>query len=321
MADNIEVKKVVITGGAGFIGSHIADECVKRGWQVIIIDNLSTGRLENIKHLLQITNMCEFVRGSITDLPLLQKVFTGADYVFHEAAVVSVPGSIADPVLAHETNLTGTLKVLLAARDAGVKKLVFASSSAVYGDTPESYKKEDALPKPQSPYAVNKLAGEYYCQVFNEIYKLPTACLRYFNVYGPRQKPDSEYAAVIPKFIQRVKEGKPPIIFGDGEQTRDFIFIKDVVAANILAAESQATGVFNIGTGESTSLNHLSGIITIIMSREDIQAVYEKERPGDIKDSLADIKKARLMGYIPGYTLASGLGEMAGSGEVISVKY
>ena len=310
MADSIEVKKVVITGGAGFIGSHIADECVKRGWQVIIIDNLSTGRLENIKHLLQITNSSEFVRGSITDLALLQKVFGGADYVFHEAAVVSVPGSIADPVLAHETNLTGTLKVLLAARDAGVKKLVFASSSAVYGDTAESYKKEDALPKPQSPYAVNKLAGEYYCQVFNEIYKLPTSCLRYFNVYGPRQKPDSEYAAVIPKFIQRVKEGKPPIIFGDGEQTRDFIFIKDVVAANILAAESQATGVFNIGTGESTSLNHLSEIIMTIMNLKVIQAVYKKERPGDIKDSLADIKKARLMGYTPKYGLEEGLREM-----------
>jgi UDP-glucose 4-epimerase len=303
--------KAVVTGGAGFIGSHIADECVKRGWQVAILDDLSTGRIDNIKHLISANN--QFTLGSITDLPVLYKLFKGADYIFHEAAMVSVPGSLEDPILAHETNLTGTLNVLMAAREAGVKKVVFASSSAVYGDTPTLYKREDSLPNPQSPYAVNKLASEYYCKVFEEAYGLRTVCLRYFNVYGPRQRPDSNYAAVIPKFIQRVKAVCPPIIFGDGEQTRDFVFVKDIVAANLLALESGAAGIFNVGTGESTNLNQLSGMILTIFKHSDIKPVHEKERPGDIKVSLADINRIKELGYTPKYRLMDGLVEIIGS--------
>lgn len=331
MAESHKILKVVVTGGAGFIGSHIADMCVKRGWHVTILDNLSTGKMDNINHLInavspdtndksrsnlnlydenQVQNSCEFVHGSITDLPMLQRIFKRADYIFHEAAMVSVPGSIEDPALTHEINLTGTLNVLLAARESGVKKVVFASSSAVYGDTPVLYKREDSLPKPQSPYAVSKLSAEYYCKVFEEVYGLNTVCLRYFNVYGPRQRPDSDYAAVIPRFIRRIEEGNSPIIYGDGEQTRDFVFVKDVAATNILVAESDATGVFNVGTGESTNINQLISIILAIFKRNNIKPVYEKERPGDIKDSLADITRIKDLGYLPEYGLQEGLTEI-----------
>jgi nucleoside-diphosphate-sugar epimerase len=306
MSNGGQLTTAVVTGGAGFIGSHIVEELVKLGWKVKIIDNLSSGSMDNIQPFLK-ANDIEFVQGSITDLPLLQKHFSGVNYVFHEAALVSVQGSIEDPFLSHENNLSGTLNVLIAARDNGIEKVVFASSSAVYGDTPAILKKEDALPSPQSPYAVNKLAAEYYCRVFSEVYKLRTVCLRYFNVYGPRQRPDSEYAAVIPKFIQRVREGKSPIIYGDGKQTRDFVFVKDVVAANILAAKSEVTGVINVGTSESTSLNQLAKLILKRMNRPDLEPKFGKERAGDIKGSLADISAAMEIGYSPQYTIKKGL--------------
>jgi UDP-glucose 4-epimerase len=308
MADNNR-KKAVITGGAGFIGSHIADELAGRGWHVSIIDNLSTGKIENIEHLVA-GNRVDFVKGSITDLSLLKNLFSGADYVFHEAAIASVPSSIADPIKANETNITGTLNVLVAARDSGVKKVVFASSSAVYGDSPDLYKNENQPPCPLSPYAVNKLTGEYYCQVFNTVYHLPTACLRYFNVYGPRQNPNSEYSAVIPKFIQMVSEGRAPVIFGDGKQTRDFIYVGDVVAANLLAAESDVTGIMNIGTGENIDLTQLTDTILSLMDRNDLRPVYQNERPGDIKHSLADIRRSRANGFSPRYTLNEGLKQL-----------
>jgi len=198
------MSKVIVTGGAGFIGSHIAEELVKRGNQVIIIDNLSTGRLSNIEPILNGKNI-EFVRGSIVNLSLLQKLFSGVDYVFHQAAIPSVPRSIKNPKASHVANVTGTLNVLLAARDKGVKKVVFASSSSVYGDTPTLPKIENMTPNPQSPYAVTKLAGEHYCEVFRKVYGLNTACLRYFNVFGPRQDPDSPYAAVIPYYVRIIK--------------------------------------------------------------------------------------------------------------------
>jgi UDP-glucose 4-epimerase len=309
MSNGGQLIKAVVTGGAGFIGSHIVEELLKLGWQILVVDNLSTGNLNNLQHLLNAKNM-EFVQGSIIDLPLLQKHFAGANYVFHEAALVSVQGSIEDPILSHDNNLSGTLNVLLAARDSGIQKVVFASSSAVYGDTPVVRKKEDASPNPQSPYAVNKLAAEYYCRLFTEVYKLPTLCLRYFNVYGPRQSPNSEYAAVIPKFIQLVKDGKSPIIFGDGKQTRDFVFVEDVVAANILAAKSTITGVLNIGTSKSISLNQLARFILKKMNRLDLDPIYEKERAGDIKHSMADISAAKVLGYNPRYTLNLGLDEL-----------
>jgi UDP-glucose 4-epimerase len=308
-------RAVVVTGGAGFIGSHLAEELLKRRYKVIIIDDLSTGKLENIRPLIKgegSGNRVEFVHGSIIDLPLLKNVFQGVDYVFHQAAIPSVPRSIENPRATHEANTTGTLNVLLATRDNGVKKVIYASSSSVYGDTPTLPKNEDMSPNPQSPYAVTKLAGEYYCWVFHQVYGLPTVCLRYFNVYGPRQDPTSQYAAVVPKFTRRVLDNKPPIIFGDGEQTRDFTFVKDAVEANILATEGHATGVYNIGRGERVSINRLAELVIKIVGNS-VKPVHEEPRPGDIRHSLADISRARQFGYNPRYNLEEGLRETIGS--------
>lgn len=299
--------KVVVTGGAGFIGSHLAEELSKRGYKVTILDNLFTGKRENVEPLLK-EGKVEFIQGSITDSPLLYELFQDVSYVFHEAAIPSVPRSVENPQAAHEANITGTLNVLLAAKDTGVKKVIYASSSSVYGDTPTLPKKEDMPPNPLSPYAVTKLSGEYYCRVFHRVYGLPTVCLRYFNVYGPRQDPASQYAAVIPRFINRVLENKPPIIFGDGEQTRDFTFVKDVVEANILAAESNAYDVYNIGRGERISINKLAEIIIQLVGN-NIEPVYQEARSGDVKHSLADISRARTFGYNPKWSLEEGLRE------------
>lgn len=301
------MKKVVVTGGAGFIGSHLAEDLVTRGYHVIIHDDLSTGKRENIEPLLKQENV-GFIKGSVTDLVMLRKIFQGVDYVFHQAAIPSVPRSIENSQASHEANITGTLNVLLAARDNGVKKVIYASSCSVYGDTPILPKREDMLPTPQSPYAVTKLAGEYYCRVFHGVYGLPTVCLRYFNVYGSRQDPDSQYAAVVPKFIKSVSEGNAPIIFGDGEQTRDFFFVKDAVEANILAAESDTVGFFNIGKGRSTSINRLTELI-IGLAGNTVKPIHSEPRPGDIRHSLADISKARTFGYDPNYNLEEGLRE------------
>jgi UDP-glucose 4-epimerase len=297
--------KVIVTGGAGFIGSHLAEELAGHGYHVVIFDDLSTGSMVNIEALIKDRGV-EFVRGSITDQPALNGVFQGARFVFHLAALPSVPRSVKDPLASQEVNGTGTLKVLLAARDAGVKKVVYSSSSSVYGDTPTLPKREDMIPHPQSPYAVTKAAGEHYCQVFEKVYGLATASLRYFNVYGPRQDPNSQYAAVIPSFIKRTGDGEPPVIYGDGTQTRDFTFVKDAVAANILAAEGGATGVYNIGRGESVSLNELARLV-IKLSGRDLRLVYEGPRPGDVKHSLADITLARGFGYDPKFSLEDGL--------------
>jgi UDP-glucose 4-epimerase len=305
------MKKAVVTGGAGFIGSHIAEGLVKRGYRVVIIDNLSSGKLSNIKSILGGKN-AGLINGSIADLTLLRKAFSGAEYVFHQAALTSVPRSVKNPRATHVTNATGTLNVLIAARDNGVKKVVYASSSAVYGDTTARVQKEDLPPNPLSPYAVTKLAGEYYGRVFREIYGLQTASLRYFNVYGPRQDPGSDYAAVIPAFISRVLSGKPPVIYGDGEQTRDFVYVKDVVEANILAVESTATGVFNIGSGQRVTINDLARLIITLCGKEKIRALHKEPRPGDIRHSLADITKAGAFGYRPVYSLEDGLSEVIG---------
>jgi len=299
-------KGVAITGGAGFIGSNLAEELATSN-SVIIVDDLSTGKKENIASLLQKDNV-KFIQGSILDLKLLQECFRGVDFVFHLAALPSVPRSLKDPQATNEVNITGTLNVLLAARDNKVKKVIYASSSSVYGDTHILPKNEDLLPCPESPYAVTKLCAEYYCQVFQQVYRLNTVCLRYFNVYGPRQDPSSEYAAVIPRFISRVHEGCPPIIFGDGEQTRDFTFIKDAVDANVLAAESNAAGVFNIGTGNRITINNLAKLIARLLAKE-AKPIYQEPRPGDIRHSLADISKARQIGYNPQYSLEERLKE------------
>jgi UDP-glucose 4-epimerase len=297
---------VIITGGAGFIGSNLSEELLGRGHQVIILDNLSTGRMSNIEPLLENRN-AGFVQGSITNLPLLQKIFSGADYVFHQAALPSVPRSVKNPKASHDVNITGTLNVLIAARDNRVKKVVYASSSSVYGDTPTLPKVEDMVPNPLSPYAVTKLAGEYYCKVFNTIYGLNTVGLRYFNVYGPRQDPNSPYAAVIPIFMANALVGKSPVIFGDGEQSRDFTFVKDVAEANILAAEGDATGIFNIGGSSRITLNHLAELIIKLVGNSAVKPVHKTPRPGDILHSLADISRARTFGYNPKYTLEEGL--------------
>ncbi|NQE53306.1 UDP-glucose 4-epimerase [ANME-1 cluster archaeon GoMg3.2] len=295
--------KAIITGGAGFIGSNLA-EVLSRDNEVIIVDDLSTGNEANIRGF-----EIEFVKGSVTDLDLLRKVFKGADYVFHQAAIPSVPRSIKDPVSTNEANVTGTLNVLIAARDCSVKKVIFASSSSAYGDTPELPKREDMNPNPLSPYAVTKLVGEYYCNVFDDVYDLKTAALRYFNVYGPKQDPHSDYAAVIPKFIKRIQEGKPPIIYGDGNQTRDFTSVEDVVSANILAAESDAKGVYNVATGKRITINELASVIMAIMGR-DLDPIHEKQREGDVLHSLGDITKAKKdFGYAPGDKLEANLKE------------
>lgn len=300
-------KKVIVTGGVGFIGSHLAEELVNRGYHVVILDDLSTGKRENIEALLKGEDV-EFIQGSITDLRLLQGLFQNVDYVFHQAAIPSVPRSIEAPIASHEANVTGTLNVLLAARDNGVGKVIYASSCAIYGNTQTLPIREDAPTHPLSPYAVTKLAGEYYCQVFHQVYGLPTVCLRYFNVYGPRQDPDSQYAAVIPRFISRALKGEPPIIYGDGEQTRDFTFVKDVVEANILMAVSEATGIFNFASGGSVSINRLAEAI-IEFSGNALGPTHEAPRPGDIRHSLADISRAKSFGYGLKWSLEEGLKE------------
>ncbi len=303
------MRKAVVTGGAGFIGSHICEELVKRGYHVTIIDNLSTGKLPNLELILNNKNV-EFVRGSITNSPLLRKLFSGADYVFHQAAIASVPHSVNNPKASHMTNLTGTLNVLVAARDNRVKKVVYASSAAVYGDSPVLPKTEDMIPKPLSPYAVAKLAGEYYCNVFQDIYGLETVSLRYFNVYGPRQDPHSTYAAAIPLFITMALAGKPPMIFGDGKQTRDFAFVKDVARANVLAAESHASGIFNIGSATKVTVNHLVKLICHLTENGAIKPVYKDIRTGDILHSVASITKSKTFSYNPEYNLEEGLREV-----------
>ena len=295
--------KVVVTGGAGFIGSNLAEELLKKH-EVTVIDNLSTGRIDNLD---QIIDKINFIEGSITDLDLLKDAFSGADTVFHEAAIPSVQRSVDNPIASNEANVEGTLKVLVAAKDCNVRKLVYAASSSAYGDTPTLPKYEEMKPNPKSPYAISKLTGEYYCRVFSDVYGLKTACLRYFNVYGPRQNPQSQYAAVIPRFITRILAHEPPVIYGDGEQTRDFTFVKDVVKANILAMQSPAEGVFNIACGQRVSLNDLAGKLMDITGIK-LDPIYEKPRQGDVRDSLADISSAgEKLGYKPNYNLNSGL--------------
>lgn len=297
----------MVTGGAGFIGSHIAEELYKDN-EVIIIDNLSTGKLKNIEPFLS-GKKVQFINGGITDLPLLQSAFQGVDYIFHEAAVTSVPRSINDPVITNDVNITGTLNVLIAARDNKVKKVVYASSSAVYGNNPNMPLKEEYAPDPLSPYAVSKLTGEYFCKIFPEIYGLSAISLRYFNVYGPRQDPGSQYAAVIPIFMKKILAGESPVIYGDGEQTRDFVFVKDIVKANILAALSEAAGQVNIGAGETTSVNKLAGNIIELTGDQaaGVKPVYAGPRPGDPRQSHADISIAKMLGYDPYYSLEEGL--------------
>lgn len=300
-------KRIVITGGAGFIGSHLVEELSQEN-EVIILDNLFTGKIENIMPFLTNNQVC-FIQGSITDLTLLQSIFQGVDYVFHQAALTSVPRSVADPVVANEINIRGVLNVLLAARDNYIKKVIYASSSSVYGGNPNLPQKEELPPNPLSPYAVTKLTGELYCRVFTEVYGLPTVSLRYFNVFGPRQDPDSPYAAVIPIFIKKLFAKEPPVIYGDGEQIRDFTFVKDVVQANILAATNDVTGPVNVGAGKAVSVNKLADILIKLTDNQinGLKPIHTPPRPADPRQSQADLSKAQTFGYNPRYTLEEGL--------------
>ncbi len=302
--------KYVVTGGAGFIGSHLAEALVADGHSLSIIDDLSSGRIENLSEIINHPKVT-FYHDSILNVTSLNNNFKDADGVFHLAALVSVPKSIENPSTSHEITLTGTLNVLLAARNAGVKKVVSASSAAVYGNQPYLPKCEDMMVDPLSPYAVEKHCVEEYSRVFSSLYNLSTVCLRFFNVFGQRQDPYSDYAAVVPKFIQRISCGEPPLIYGDGEQTRDFIYVKDVVQANIRAMLSDsASGIFNIASGVGISVNSLATTVLRVLE-SDIRPVYTYPRIGEVKHSFADISKAkREFGFNPRYTLKDGLMHM-----------
>jgi len=298
-------KNVVVTGGAGFIGSNLVWVLSKDN-DVTVIDNLSTGRYQNIAELVD-SGKVRFVRGTIADADLVRRALKGVEYVFHEAAIPSVARSVNDPVGTNEANITGTLVLLSAARSSRVKRFVYASSSSVYGDTEVSPKNEGLPPNPMSPYALTKVTSEYYCKMFHELHGLSTVCLRYFNVYGPRQDPTSEYAAVIPRFISGVLSRKPLTVFGDGDQTRDFTFVEDIVRANVLAAESDAVGNFNVAAGRAISVNDLARAVMSLAGHE-VSIKYEPPNPGEIRHSLADISKAsKEFGYSPKYSLEEGL--------------
>ena len=298
--------KYLVTGGAGFIGSHIVEALLERGESVRILDNLATGKETNLATL---RGQYQLIRGDLRNMEAVRAAMQGVEVVFHQAALASVPRSIADPVASLETNVNGTQNVLLAARDAEVRRVVYASSSAVYGNTPILPKREDMPTHPLSPYAVQKLTGELLCSVFTRIYGLETVSLRYFNVFGPRQDPASEYAAVIPRFLSALLNEQQPIVFGDGEQTRDFTYIGNVVQANLLAATApEATRyAMNIGCGERISLRDVLRIAGDVLN-VPVRAIYRDPRPGDVRDSLADISLARrLLGYDPTIDFRQGL--------------
>ena len=302
----IKGKRFAITGGAGFIGSNIVIELVKNKNEVVVIDNLLTGKLDN---LTDIMDEIRFVEGDIQDLDLLKREFIDIDYVLHQAALPSVPRSVEDPIASNQNNVDGTLNVLVAARDAEVKRVVYAASSSAYGNSLSLPKKEDMKPDPLSPYAITKLVGEQYCKVFSELYGLETVSLRYFNVFGPHQDPNSHYAAVIPKFITAMLNDESPVIFGDGEQSRDFTYVQNNVDANLLACEvaGAAGKMFNIASGKRITLNQLIATLNEIIGK-NLEPIYTKPRSGDIMHSLADITLAReILGYKPRYGFEDGL--------------
>lgn len=304
------MEKMVVTGGAGFIGSNLSEHLVNQGYSVSVIDNLSTGRMQNLSGWSEKAGKkFRFLHLDINKTDRLRKAFRGASYVFHLAAIPSVARSIADPAATQSANINGTLSVLIAARDAGVKRVIAASSSSIYGDDPNLPKREDRTGRALSPYALSKSVTENYCRLFYQLFGLETVCLRYFNVFGPRQDPKSEYAAVIPRFCTRLLAGMPPTVFGDGEQSRDFTYVTNVVQANWRAATSPGVAgeAFNIGCGAQTSLNRLIEMLKAILGSA-VQPVYEETRKGDVRHSVADISKAsRMLGYSPAVSLETGL--------------
>jgi nucleoside-diphosphate-sugar epimerase len=315
--------RYLVTGGAGFIGSHLVETLLKLGEQVTVLDNFSTGKEENLSFVSELSSSSgdfTLLKGDIRDLSSCHEASKGVDFVLHQAALGSVPRSIDDPITTNEVNIQGTLNMLVAARDARVKRFVYASSSSVYGDVPSAGinetevrpKIESQIPNPQSPYAVSKLTGEYYCRVFYKVYQLETIALRYFNVFGQRQDANSHYAAVIPKFISALLDANAPTIYGDGEQSRDFTFVNNVVQANLngCASSPEASGsMYNIACGERTTLNTLYEVLCQIMDTKQ-EPHYVSPRPGDVRHSLADISKAaEMLKYSPSVTTSAGLKE------------
>jgi nucleoside-diphosphate-sugar epimerase len=297
----------LVTGGAGFIGSHITAALMANGARVRVLDDLSTGHRENLE---EIGGDLDFIEGSVADEALLNKVLDGVEVVFHEAAIPSVPRSVEEPRQTHVASVDGTFSLLVAARDKGVRRVVYAASSSAYGDQPTLPKVEHMLPDPLSPYAVAKLVGEYYCQVFTRVYGLETVSLRYFNVFGPRQDPGSQYSGVVSRFISSLLSGERPVIYGDGEQSRDFTYIDNVVAANLSAATSKgASGkVINVANGERITLNELLAELKDLTGKHDVTAEYKEPRVGDVRHSLADNTLAQeFLGYESRVGLREGL--------------
>lgn len=298
--------KYLVTGGAGFIGSNIAHELLERGEQVRIIDNFSTGLRSNI---IEIQDSIELIDGDIRDFWTVREAVEGIDYILHQAALPSVPRSISNPLTSNSVNIDGTLNLLEASRQADVRRIVMASSSAVYGDTPVLPKHEEMSRNPLSPYAITKMANEEYCRVYYELYGLETVCLRYFNIFGPRQDPNSQYSAVIPKFIAALRSDQSPVVYGDGEQSRDFTYIANTVSANLLATTSEAApgNVYNIACGGQFTLNTLLDSLREIIG-VDTKAKYDPTRQGDILHSFADISKAEKdLNYKPEVSFKEGL--------------
>lgn len=299
-------KKALVTGGAGFIGSHLTEALVKNGCLVTVLDDLSTGHLSNLK---DVDDKIRFIKGDICDGTILSEAISGSEVVFHQAAVVSVTDTVARPLASAEVNELGTIKVLEAARQNNVRRVVLASSSAIYGDDPQLPKQENMAPKPLSPYAIQKLAGEYYARIYAELYGLRTVCLRYFNVFGPKQDPSSPYSGVISIFMTKAAKKEPPIIYGDGTQSRDFIYVSDVVAANLCAATSTQIqhAVYNVGTGRSIQISQLWDIIAQ-MSQLNLSPELGPPRAGDVPKSVADVCKSEIeMGFKPQTSFDEGL--------------
>jgi nucleoside-diphosphate-sugar epimerase len=313
-------RRYLVTGGAGFIGSHLVEALLRRGDAVVVLDNFATGRRENLVAALKARRPgapeAIVIEGDVRDRETVRGSMTGVTHVLHQAALSSVPRSVVDPHSSHEVNATGTLNLLLAARDAGVARFIYASSSSAYGDSPTQPKVETMATGPLSPYAISKLAGEQYCRVFTSIYGLQTIALRYFNVFGPRQDPNSEYAAVVPRFMTAVLGERAPTIYGDGRQSRDFTYIDNAVDANLKACEAPAAAVgraFNIACGKSATLLEMLSLIEKISGRR-ARPTYEPGRPGDVRESLADIGAARsLLGYEPVVDFEEGLRRTAAS--------
>lgn len=300
--------KVLVTGGAGFIGSNLTGTLLKQGHSVRVLDNFSTGKMENLVFEERDPGL-EIIEGDIVDRKVCRAALKGVEYVFHEAALPSVEQSVQDPLTSNRVNVEGTLNVLMAAMEAGARRVIYASSCAIYGDDPALPKAEEMAPNPLSPYALGKYVGEQYGRLFSRLYRLETVSLRYFNVFGPRQNPDSEYAAVIPRFIRALLEDDSPVVFGDGEQSRDFVFVEDVVRANLLAMSQEHLhgDVMNVASGKSLSLNQLLKALADILDSR-VSAIYRDPRPGDVRHSLGDGERAkRLLNFTPTIELKTGL--------------